>query len=262
MNSTFELSFEEIAGEAVSRVQLQGILWSFLCFGGLHLALTSLILPRVVPAKLWERTSERDRFRVAGWALSIINAVLVSGICVFLILVGDVDIDGDHFNGSSELSFQLMAILTGYFVWDIFLVFSAPEVNLGFLAHHVGALFCLFIFQHPFAHFYAVRCIIWEISTPFLSFRSILLTFGQKGNFWCRLSEKLFGLTFLFFRIILGIPFSVWSFMEGRHGLSNGGIKLAPHYFALLFFNVSMCFLNVVWSKKILEMAIGKKKPD
>jgi hypothetical protein len=61
-----------------------------------------------------------------------------------------------------------------------------------------------------------------ELSTPFLSWRWILLTTGYKGSLPCTLCEGLFALTFLVSRI-LNVPLClkyIWSAQELWQGVS------------------------------------------
>ncbi|CAD7923889.1 unnamed protein product [Amoebophrya sp. A120] len=78
--------------------------------------------------------------------------------------------------------------------------------DVAFLLHHIAALVMVAITMHPFAHYHTPALIIWEISSPFLNYRLVSLAFGLTSGTVFNIMQALFVITFLLFRIVIGLP--------------------------------------------------------
>jgi hypothetical protein len=152
------------------------------------------------------------------------------------------------------------AFSTGYFIYDSAVLlwnWKPTKENYQFLAHH---LICAFLYGYtarPWLVYYGMAFLIWELSTPFLNLRWILIQYEQVTSPLFHFSEAAFAITFFVARILWGLYISLycWSdmikmFNQGRtHGISDW---IYLPIFTLLL-NIVMNGLNIVWFMNIVK---------
>ena len=169
----------------------------------------------------------------------------------------------------------LVAVSVGYFLWDAG-VCALYRCAPSFWAH---AWACLLVFAfalHPVFLPMAPLFLLRELSTPFLNARGALLLVGRTESALFKACEQLFGVTFLLSRVVMGVPVSVlwWRAVAprvaGHFGWYGAGVagdaRFALHSAPVVCFfmgaDVLLTALNVVWSRKIVRMALGApRKP-
>lgn len=242
-------------GEVATHSFLQNVVTSALVFGVMQQAVLAA-LPWFVPEQRWKPLSTAVRSQIAGWVVSFIHAVVACVWLAYVFFVAPGDIWEDRIYGVSPAASGLCALTIGYFIFDTSNCFRAANgLDPAFLAHHVAGIVTLAVVSHPFVHFYGTGLVIFELSTPFLSVRKVLLALGYKGSRAVTIAEQLFGVSFMLCRIAFGIPFSMMGIYEATVMLMDGKIKCLHHYPFLLVTNSGLNILNIVWARKLVRMA-------
>lgn len=99
-------------------------------------------------------------------------------------------------------------VAAGYFLWDLgaCIVYS---YGAAFLFHAVTCLSLYLIALHGFVHLAAPCFLLFELSTPFLHIRWLLISLKQTASLAFKIVNPIFGLTFVLVRILIGYPMSV-----------------------------------------------------
>jgi len=202
------------------------------------------------------KADERQRFgaRVTGG----LHAVSTSLLCFWILLdkTETQDIDKDRMYGYSDRTNLLFAHSCGFFLWDIYICLAREKIDLGFLLHGIACFLCYLFGQFPFLHYYGVRFLLFELSTPFLNLMLILKQLGKVGKFHDMI-KMIFGYSFLLVRIFYGFLLSGGFFMETIDLVRNGkphSMGVALYYMAA---NFSLNMLNLMW---LSQMIAAKSK--
>mmetsp|Transcript_9782 Transcript_9782/g.19215 ORF Transcript_9782/g.19215 Transcript_9782/m.19215 type:complete len:265 (-) Transcript_9782:193-987(-) len=249
----------DFLGIAARSEHVQSVFGSLALFFGMQAA-GKQILPAVVPAERWSKLTDLEKTKVSGWCVSIFHALTAAFAAIYILGTGEGTVLTDRMNGVSPHACYLFCYTIAYFMWDLVMVFRAPSVDFGFLAHHLVGISTLVIMLHPFVQFYGLCCTLFELSTPFLSFRSIMLALGYKGTTAVKRAELLFGVFFLLSRIIFGVPMALTGIYEGTMAMQAGRIAHFSQFVFVFSTNIIMVLLNVYWFKKILSMRNPKPK--
>ncbi|KEF59762.1 uncharacterized protein A1O9_04610 [Exophiala aquamarina CBS 119918] len=133
------------------------------------------------------RFPRRTRVNWDARVVSTIQATFVSFMALRVIL-GDGEARStmsrdDRLWGYSPASGRVQAFAAGYFLWDVFLCVRHLEVQgVPALLHGVAALVITVTGFRPFANFYGINFVLYELSTPFLNIHWFLDKAGQTGT--------------------------------------------------------------------------------
>ena len=213
--------------------------------------------------------SAKDRRDFEISFASMAHAALASLVSLSVVAFPDETIgigDAAKLFGFSPRAQAMFGVTTGFFVWDLFTILTDPtQFDWPFLVHAVVCLSVYVLGQYPIFHYYGSAFLLFELSTPALNLRKMLLALGRKGTPLFVLTERTFGLLFLSARILFGLPISYLFLRDVRMLLSHP--EIPHHRRALSFFilaNLSMCTLNLYWFwgmlKKFLRPKAGGKK--
>ena len=140
------------------------------------------------------------------------------------------------------------------------------------------------LLQRPFANYYGLAFVLYELSTPFLNFHWFLDKFGMTGSLAQLINGIALIISFGGCRLVWGIYQSVliysdiWHAMEVRDSVKSGKIDLAknsletvaevqslPLALAAVYLvgNTLLIFLNCYWFGKMIEALVKRfKKPE
>ncbi|KAK3172663.1 hypothetical protein OEA41_005987 [Lepraria neglecta] len=105
---------------------------------------------------------------------SMFQAVFICSVALWIVLK---DEERNHMNareriwGYTGAMGMTQAFAAGYFAWDIMVSSMHLDVlGPGSLAHAISALIVTCLGFHPFANYYGIAFVLYELSTPFLNF--------------------------------------------------------------------------------------------
>ncbi|KAH7336347.1 TLC domain-containing protein [Rhexocercosporidium sp. MPI-PUGE-AT-0058] len=177
----------------------------------------------------------------------------------------------------------VQGLAAGYFLWD--LIASVIHFNVlgpGSLAHAVSALLVTSMGFRPFANYYGLNFILYEISTPFLNMHWFFDKLSMTGSRIQLYNGIALMVTFFGSRVLWGnyqsicIYADVWTALHtptidlkyaddasifayrkftGLEGISNSHDMKLPLWlvFAYLGSNTLLNFLNIYWFMKMVQ---------
>jgi len=170
----------------------------------------------------------------------------------------------DLFFASSPQSSFYCAVAAGYFLWDL-PVCLTRGYGAGFLVHAVGALGAELITLQPVCQPVMSWAHLFELSTPFLNARLMMIASGHTKSALFRICEMSFFLVFFATRIAYGLPKS-WDFISrtfrdvfgGASSLAAiGGARSVTLALTACGISSVMCVLNAYWFAKIVKVGFG-----
>ncbi|GBG25564.1 Topoisomerase I damage affected protein 4 [Hondaea fermentalgiana] len=211
---------------------------------------------RMAPTSIADN-DERQRFgaRVTGLA----HALSTIGLA-FWILTDEEEtkaMDADRMYGFSDRANLLFAHSCGFFLWDIYVCVARAKIDWGFLVHGISCFLCYLFGQYPYLHYWGVRFLLYELSTPFLNAMLLLRQLGHKGLLHSCM-QNMFGYSFLLVRIFYGFTISALFTRDTLDLLRSGK---AHSTFVVIYYlaaNVALNSLNSFWLYKML-MTRSKK---
>lgn len=236
-------------GDALSMDQVTMMLGS--CAGWMVLYfITRALSPRLPNYKLM---SSNDRFRFNFTVPALIHAVLASALALRVILTPDDTLVVDKIYGLSPRAQFSNALSAGYFMFDFGIAISVEKVNPGFVVHSVACFLSYFLGQRPFLNYTGCWFLLFELSTPFLLMRNLLLHSHNKTHPAYLQLQKVFAVMFFVARIGMGIPVSVlfWRDMLRLLRDGDGHSTFVIGYYLLA--NITLNSLNVVWFIAIVQ---------
>lgn len=196
----------------------------------------------------------------------------------------DPSFDINRLAAQTPTSVDCMNLAAGYFVYDACVcILRYVDNGPAYLLH--GILCCMaysYAALSGHLHVYGAMFLLWELSTPLLWLRWMMLKGGQAGTKLMSVVNYGFVAVFFACRIVYG-PVMGWDFISHsvpeaqevgffdmkNHMSSSGGEKkmvtvsgvscwvLAGYWVALLALNG----LNYFWFSQMLSAALGKKAP-
>lgn len=178
----------------------------------------------------------------------------------------DPEIRSDPLYARSPAAATCIYIASGYFLYDLFICACRfTENNVAFLIH---AIFCCCAYAYPVisGHLYHVGCafMMWELSTPLLYVRWIMLKSGNADSKWMNHVNWAFMAAFMACRVIFG-PIMSWDFWTATQqdlAREDRGPEAIPkavvygYYAAMVILNG----LNFYWFSTMVRMAITATK--
>ena len=252
------------------------VLASSAFFWGLHYLGYAFACRRLFPGASADASLAKKRRDFAMLCVGFAHAVFACAGSLYVLATRPADYFDDIVYGDPDARLHpLVAVSVGYFLWDAG-VCALHRCAPAFWAH---AWACLLVFAfalHPVFLPMAPLFLLRELSTPFLNARGVLLLLKRTDTALFKACEQLFGVTFLLSRIAMGVPVSVlwWRAVAprvaGHFGWYGPEVAASPEYSLhsagiVCFFmgaDVLLTVLNVVWSRKIVRMAVGApRKP-
>lgn len=215
------------------------------------------LLEAVAPAlsqslfpKIYESMSPKQR---AGWNMrmtSSVHAILSCALAFTAIMAHDAPTDPEErIYKSWDAANFVLAMSTGYFVWDTHLCIAqyktfGPE----FLFHGV---MCLIAYTGaltiPYIQYYGCVFLIFEASTPLVNLHWMLDKAGMAGHPLQLANGALLLLVFFLIRIIYGFYMTYFHITDGMAAWGQATSAVRPLIVGYITINSSMDLLNVYW---------------
>lgn len=251
-------TIENVFGKGLEEEQLS-IIVSFFCLWTSIYLISGLVINNCD----FEFSVQRDKKELKVNLVSFVHAVISSALSLTVVMFPDKEIIENPYYGYSRRVMCTCAISASYFLWDVIIVVFDDKIDLAFLFHGVACFLCYSFALRPFLSKFACWFLLYELSTPFLNVRNILLITGKKDSDVFRLYQTLFGVTFFAVRILYGIPVTILLINETLNHMEKE--NFFHNYFVAWYCLVAaalLCFLNIYWFSIMLKKAIRvyKKK--
>jgi len=206
------------------------------------------------------RLSRKTRYQWKVKCVSQANAIILVWMAVRALWIEELD--RDRAFGWHPQTGRMCAMACGYFFWDIIEVLYS-DAGISFLIHGL-ACFCIFgMGFRPFIHYYGVRSLLWEASTPFLNIHWWLDKTDRTGSLAQMINGILLLITFFFSRIVYG-SWITWNFWQTLYAVREQFSTIALLIYVVG--NGSLNVLNWIWLSKMITALLkrfdGGDKPD
>lgn len=238
-------------------------------------------------------TSLATRTKI-NWDIRVVSLVQATLISMLTLYVIWKDHERSEMNqrermvGYTGAAGMVQALVAGYFVWDLMISVKYFQLfGVESLLHAISALFITFLgfvsgvsneftlwldwyfSQRPFANYYGLNFILYEISTPFLNIHWFFDKCSMTGTRYQLYNGIALLTTFFCSRLVWGLYQSVriyvdlWSVIwatelqrDDLHGSqSAAGVDVVPRWLALTYMgsNTLLSVLNVYWFGKMVQ---------
>jgi len=209
----------------------------------------------LIPQKIWNSLSSTKKIAFGNEVGSFVHSLIVSFACLDALLYPTGNWENDRIYGASDKAAWIFSFSSAYFIVDLMYMFTGGNLNLPMLSHHLAGIAVYLTCQSPFMQFYGVCGLLYELSTPFLTLRSMHQILGlPKDNLIYQSIEYSFVLTFFLCRFAFGLPISMLAIYEGGLLAFNGNLTSPISYAILTTANTGINCLNCWWMAKIVKM--------
>ncbi|KAJ9638175.1 hypothetical protein H2204_004486 [Knufia peltigerae] len=169
------------------------VLVAFLTYETLFLVV-SPALSQVFLPQLYGNLPKRTKI---NWNVRVVSFIQATFICYQAIgvIVQDTSRRNTNYDDRlwvySSASGNVQAYAAGYFLWDVVVSIQHFQI-LGptSLMHALAALMVTSLGFRPFANFYGINFVLYELSTPFLNIHWFLDKLGKTGG-WAQLGNGI-----------------------------------------------------------------------
>lgn len=226
---------------------------SFVFFGALYLWISPFL-----SSALSRTYTKKDANEKADWnsrVIALVHSVIIIPFAVYGSWF-DPELLADRMYNVS-ICFRLgSGIALGFFLLDLVLCLWYLKVfGVGFLVHAVSCVFvygvCLYNYFVPY---YSIWVLQWEISTPFLNIRYMLLQTNRTHTVLFLAMNLIFAGSFFLTRIVGNIWLASQFYVEAYHR----GLPFKQTAF-ICALNTTLFFLNCFWFYKIIISARRKR---
>ena len=175
----------------------------------------------------------------------------------------DPQIRADCWGASNWHSERMLAVASGYFVWDFFTcLYNVKTEGWAYVGH--GIMCCCVYSYGLFGqtyHLYGAILLAWELSTPFVQLRWLLKLLGLEDGKLYYYNGIMMLLMFFLVRIVLGYACSIHFFYTGLNELFNTppAARHIPTPWLLMYMGAN-AFLNGLNTNWFLKMVNGALK--
>lgn len=251
--------------------------WPYLALWFALHALLQYILPAIFPS-MWDflgntekangKVVVRNKLIAEGRSRTIafIHGLITAVLAVYgLFFASDgARLFGNHYS-STELTTFLSLFSSTYFVWDIFVVTQDSRyVAIGeTISYYVHAIACFCVMTaslRPFIHHMLLTVLIFEVSTPFVHIRRVMIATGNGSGPLYTIVQLLFAGLFFGSRIVFGYPACYKWAQQMLELVDAGAAHSVPIIYMYLTLCTVICLLNAYWFYLMLSGVIAPKK--
>jgi len=202
----------------------------------------------------YSKFTPREKTNWVNLIISFVHAVIVCSLSMYVVVSPDGTMEEDRVYGSSDMANLICAIAAGYFFFDMGACLTGEKVDPLMVFHHLASFLCYTFVQYQFLAYYAVRLLLYELSTPLLDIREMMLLLGYRNTPQLAKVEKAFGIVFLAARILYGIPLSIGALYDVMNVWWSSNSVHSD--FIVVYFivaNVGLNTLNIMWLTKMIR---------
>ncbi|OAX42010.1 DUF887-domain-containing protein [Rhizopogon vinicolor AM-OR11-026] len=227
------------------------IVLSFLFFSVVHNSLSPTVSAALFPVS-YGKAGKRVRNSWDIHVASLVHATIIiflAGRCLNI-----PSLDENRAFGWHEDAGFVIAIATGYFIWD-----SVESIihftEIGFVFHGISCLLIYGLGFTPFVPYYGVRFLFWELSTVFLDIHWFLDKTGKTGSTLQLVNGIALIATFFSVRCVWGAKMS-YDFFVTLNGVYDQ--ISTPYVIIYGGGNILLQVLNWFWFAKMM-IALKKR---
>eukprot|EP00887_Chlorella_sp_A99_P002441 scaffold10.g2441.t1 len=174
-------------------------------------------------------------------------------------------VHNDRLYGVTQLSQATMELASAYFIYDLYLcAFKFAENGWEFLLH--ASICCTVYTSAVFTgglHYFGCGFLLWELSTPFLYTRWVLLKAGFADSWMLSVTNGYFMLTFFLCRNVWGTVLSGEFFQASQKEMAAPrGHFPAAAFPPIIVMCAALNGLNLWWLVQMITIVLGwRDKP-
>ncbi|EFN53962.1 hypothetical protein CHLNCDRAFT_53483 [Chlorella variabilis] len=210
-------------------------------------------------------TKEARRF-LSQLAAKLVGMVFLSAIfpLAFAVLLGEPALRAAPFVGTSPTSQRMVEVASGYFLYDIVLcMLKYSDNGFEFLLHAVVCS-CVYTIaaMRGVMHYYGAAFLMWELSTPAMYTRWLMLKAGLGSSAAMPLVNAAFMLAFFGCRVVWGPIMTVEFWRDSAGQLLAASPALPPAaIWVVRVMSIALNLLNYYWFATMVKLAVkGKTK--
>ncbi|KAF2674641.1 DUF887-domain-containing protein [Microthyrium microscopicum] len=240
--------------------------------------LFTIVSPALSPlSRSYKALSAPKRIDWHTHVVSFIQCLIINSLALHAILTSPASTSpADRLWTYTPLAGRAQALAAGYFLWDVRVSIAHFDVlGMSSLIHGIAALGVTMLGFRPFANYYGLRFVLYELSTPFLNVHWFCDKMGLTGSSLQLYNGILLLVSFFGARIVWGgwqswrIYSDVWSVWKDR-GIMTKGCEMfwkatwvdvplqcreLPGWLGGFYVgaNTALTVLNVYWFGKMVQ---------
>ena len=194
--------------------------------------------------------SQLDTMKKRNWRIRMvgfIHAIVISAMSLY-VLVTVNELYEDKIFASHSNSEMILLVTSSFFLWDIITIVYYGDFGAEFLVHAVASFLVFFFSFWPFAQYFGLVFLLFEMSTPFLHMNWFFDKMNMTGSVLQLINAVFFVLVFFSVRLVFGLYFSLMFFMESYKHFEKLPIMISFYWIANLVMNT----LNIYWFSLIM----------
>ncbi|KAJ1669850.1 hypothetical protein GGF44_001650 [Coemansia sp. RSA 1694] len=208
---------------------------------------TNLLVPRV-----YGPMNAVDKRSWCIFTLTLLHSAFDSAF--ILAYLNNPALNGDKMSGYNEQFEYFLAIVLGYYIWDLSVCLSDySNFGLMYLIHGSLGVFGLLILTSRQLQFYAIPYLLPELSSVFLNLRHLLKYAGRTDSLVYKVNFLLFVVAFISIRVGFEAYHSGLLALNVYRGNTGNAFYPFAVYFAIL--GITLTALNLIWLRQILNAA-------
>ena len=231
----------------------------------------SCVVSEMVFKEAFTSLTKQEKTRWGVQCVAGLHALVICPLCAYILLFTS-ELTEDRFYGHNFLADVLLCITSSYFIFDMVVVirdrrdvrFSESVV---FFFHGLAAFLSFSPCLAPMLQYYATFFLLYELSTPCLNVRQNMLLLKMSDTKLFAWMEKGFFFIFGLVRIGVGLPSTVFFWIDMLACLREGRQQNTAVYISILTVNILLNVLNVYWFTLMIKKVVkslrgggGKKK--
>ncbi|CAG8959937.1 hypothetical protein HYFRA_00012654 [Hymenoscyphus fraxineus] len=217
---------------------------------------------------IYTRLPRRTRIKWDACFTSFVQSCFIVTFALFVIWKDEERKQGgwmERIHGYTGSEGAVQACVEGYFLWDLVVsVLHFDLLGIGSLMHAMSALMITTLGFRPFAIYYGMNFILYELSTPFLNIHWFCDKLNLTGSNFQLYNGLVLLTTFFCSRIIWGnyqsfnIYRDVWAAVTDEKSEMSLPVWLAFIYCGC---NTVLSMLNIYWFGKMVQAVARRFSP-
>ena len=256
-------------------LHIHEVLFAFLAYNFLCAIVAPALSEYLAPAT-YRKLSAKT---MIDWEIRVVSLIQSTFVTVAALTI--MGLDKEHRDamswqerlwGYDGASGMVQGFAAGYFLWDVQIsAMYLPIMGLGSLFHAISALVVTSLGFRPFANYYGIHFVLYEMSTPFLNIHWFLDKLDMTGSTVQLVNGIVLIATFGCSRLVWGTYQSVliykdlWTAWNFVHSKDTGGERMVnitnasgsntpevaelASWLAIIYLgsNTVLCVLNFYW---------------